>query len=132
LDRYADHNDYRNFKRTVHDALHPGENQPPVPHASTWFPEDNPKESAGARRRRNNTIDNTNNSDDDEIEMVGLSTNLKCPLSLQVSLFLYAFAILQSESSESGSLSELAMSICLASLAPQLLRSPFNIGKTAY
>jgi len=110
LDRYADHNDYRNFKRTVHDALHPGENQPPVPHASTWFQEDNPKESAGARRRRNNTADNTDNADDDddddEIKMVGLSTNLKCPLSLQVSLFPYTFAVLQFESSEPGSFSE--------------------------
>ncbi|KAE9380231.1 hypothetical protein N431DRAFT_539897 [Stipitochalara longipes BDJ] len=86
-ERYADHNEYKNFKRSVHDALHPGENQPPVPHASTWFPDDNPRESAGARRRRNNTTDNTNNfdeDDDDEIEMIGTSTNLKCPLSLQI------------------------------------------------
>jgi hypothetical protein len=110
LDRYADHNDYRNFKRTVHDALHPGDNQPPVPHASTWFQEDNLKESAEARRRRNNTTDNANNSDDDddddEIKMVGLSTNLRCPLSLQVGLFPYSFAVLQFGSSEPGGSSE--------------------------
>jgi hypothetical protein len=67
----------------VHDALHPGENAPPVPHASTWFPEDNLNESAGSRRRRNNTTDNTNN-DDDEIQMTGVTFNLKCPLTLQV------------------------------------------------
>jgi E3 SUMO-protein ligase NSE2 len=69
----------------VHDALHPGENQPPVPHASTWFPEDNPKESAGTRRRRNNTTDNTHNaeSSEDEIEMTGVTFNMKCPLTLQ-------------------------------------------------
>jgi len=85
--RYADHNEYKSFKRTVHDSLHPGENQPPLPHARTWFPEENRHESAGTRRRRNNTTDNTNNSgdDDDEIEMVGMVTNLRCPLSLQVS-----------------------------------------------
>jgi hypothetical protein len=62
----------------VHDSLHPGENQPPGPHASTWFPDDHTNEPAGARRRQNN------DSDDDEIEMVGTSTSLKCPLSLQV------------------------------------------------
>jgi hypothetical protein len=69
----------------VHDALHPGYNQPPVPHASTWFPEEESNASAGARRRRNNTTDNTNNDDDsgDEIEMTGVTFNMKCPLTLQ-------------------------------------------------
>lgn len=87
--------------------MHPGENQPPVPHASTWFPQDKSNESAGARRRRNNTTDNTNNTgededdeDDDEIEMVGSSSNLKCPLSMQVSSFPSDFVIRQSRISE--------------------------------
>lgn len=83
--RYGDDNEYKNFKRNIHDAQHSNlENAPPVPHASTWFPEDNPGQSASSRRRRNNTTDNTNNDDDeDEIEMTGSTINLKCPLSLQ-------------------------------------------------
>lgn len=68
----------------MHDALHPGENQPPVPHANTWFPEDTANESAGARRRRNATTDHTENDDDeDEIQMTGVTFNSKCPITLQ-------------------------------------------------
>ena len=70
------------FKRLIHDAQNPGDNAPPLPHSRTWFPEDNPGETAGARRRRTNTTDNTNNGSDDEIEMTGVTVSLKCPLSL--------------------------------------------------
>lgn len=88
--RYGDQKEYATFKRSVHEALHHylGDNAPSVPHARTWFPEDNNAESTGTRRRRNNTTDNTNNDededeDDDEIEISGATVNLKCPLTLQ-------------------------------------------------
>ena len=77
-----DVNDYRNFKRGVHDACHQGENAPPVPHASTWFDDDT---SSSSRRVRNST-DNTNNADEDSDEEVIIQSetrNLKCPLTLQ-------------------------------------------------
>ena len=73
-------NDYKNFKRAVHHALHPGENAPPVPHPNTWFKE------ASSSRRLNNSTDNTNNADessDDEVIIQSATTTLKCPLTLK-------------------------------------------------
>lgn len=81
---YGDSNDYKNFKRIVHDAQNHGEDAPPVPHASTWFPDE--ANSSASRRRRNNTTDNANNGDedsDDEIVIESATTNLKCCLTLR-------------------------------------------------
>ncbi|RDL37094.1 uncharacterized protein BP5553_04527 [Venustampulla echinocandica] len=82
-----DVNDYRNFKRTVHDAQHPGPDAQPVPHASTWFPEDNNASATpgSRRRRRNNTTDNINNEDDDDDDVViqRATTSLKDIFTLQ-------------------------------------------------
>ncbi|KAH9214112.1 zinc-finger of the MIZ type in Nse subunit-domain-containing protein [Leptodontidium sp. 2 PMI_412] len=81
--RYADNNDYKTFKRILHDAQNPNSGST-VPHPSTWFPEENDA-SSGSRRRRNNTTDNTNNGDgsDDEVIIASASESLKCPLTLQ-------------------------------------------------
>ena len=35
--RYSTNNTYIGFYRMVHDAKHPGNDIPPLPHASTWF-----------------------------------------------------------------------------------------------
>ena len=81
--RYVN-NDYKSFKRTVHDAMHPGDDSPPVPHASTWFSEN---EMAGSRNRRTrNSTDNANNESDEEDDVIiaSATTNLKCPLTLQM------------------------------------------------
>jgi hypothetical protein len=78
INRYTG-NDYSNFKRTVHDAIH-GENGPPVPHASTWF-RDGPRHP----RRVVSSTDNTGNGSDysdDEVIIESATTNLKCPLTL--------------------------------------------------
>jgi hypothetical protein len=64
--------------------MHPGDDAPPVPHASTWF---SGKESAGSRSRgpRNSTDDAINESDEeDDVIIASATTNLKCPLTLQM------------------------------------------------
>ena len=68
-----DTNDYKNFKRVVHDAQHPEENAPPVPHASTWFPEDNARSGGNADAE----------SSDDEIEIASATVNLKDLFTMQ-------------------------------------------------
>ncbi|TVY84540.1 E3 SUMO-protein ligase nse2 [Lachnellula suecica] len=85
-ERY-DVNEYREFKRIVHDAQHPGQDAPPVPHVRTWFPEDNASQGPQSRRR-NNMTDNTRNgsevdSSDDDVVIERATTNLKCALTLQ-------------------------------------------------
>lgn len=84
--RYVN-NDYRGFKQTLHDALHPGDDAPPVPHPSTWFPTDPTDKAAGSRSRRlGNSTDNMNNAsdEDDDVIIASATTNLKCPLTLQM------------------------------------------------
>jgi E3 SUMO-protein ligase NSE2 len=89
VSRYAENNDYIGFKRIIHDAQHPGDNAPPVPPASSWFPDEatsgNP--SAARRRRLATQADNTENGDDDDddddIQMTAVVSSLKCPLTLQ-------------------------------------------------
>jgi hypothetical protein len=78
--RYAENNDYVNFKRLLHDSLHPGAEAPPVPAASTWFPSSTAPSSS--RRRTNNADQNGNESDDDLI-IAGEVSSLKCPLTLR-------------------------------------------------
>lgn len=81
---YADSNDYKAFKRMVHDAQYPTGDAPPVPRAKDWFPDES--NSSASRRRNNNTTDNTNNGEedsDDDIVIESATTNLKCPLTLQ-------------------------------------------------
>lgn len=89
--RYAENNEYKQFKQGIHEAANQGDNAPPMPHARTWFPKENGERAAsGSRRRQNNTTDNTNNNDDDdddddddEIQIAGFTQNLRCPLTLQ-------------------------------------------------
>ena len=86
-DRYTENNDYKNFKRVVHDAQNSSiENAPPLAHPRTWFPEENTKEVGSSRRRRNKTTDNTSDGGDEEDEEIiisGIKENLKCPLTFQ-------------------------------------------------
>ncbi|TVY88091.1 E3 SUMO-protein ligase [Lachnellula willkommii] len=85
LERY-DVNDFRLFKQVVHDAQHPSDDAPPVPHARTWFPEDNATQGSSSRRRRNNTTDNTSNAgdSDDDIVIQRATTNLRCPFTMGI------------------------------------------------
>ncbi|KAL2821987.1 zinc-finger of the MIZ type in Nse subunit-domain-containing protein [Aspergillus granulosus] len=89
-ERYSENNNYIGFYRIIHEAKHPGDDPPPVPHASTWFAH---LEDPNARSKRRNsssapTRRNTRqrqrsasvDSDDLAIERERIS--LKCPLTL--------------------------------------------------
>jgi E3 SUMO-protein ligase NSE2 len=76
FDRYAEHNDYVEWKNSIHGAYNPSEDAPPLPHARTWFPDDanalNPTQGGAAGE-----------SDDEDFEVTGVKRDLKCPLTLQ-------------------------------------------------
>ncbi|KAI9829277.1 MAG: hypothetical protein M1826_005741 [Phylliscum demangeonii] len=102
--RYATHNNYIGFKRTVHDALHPGKEAPPVPHSDSWFPEEGGSRAGGGggggggsrsrsrssvpatgrarRRSRPAAATGGDHSSDDEIAIAREKTSLKCPITL--------------------------------------------------
>ncbi|KAL2857961.1 zinc-finger of the MIZ type in Nse subunit-domain-containing protein [Aspergillus pseudoustus] len=85
-ERYSENNSYVGFYRIIHEAKHPGDDPPPVPHASTWFAhlEDpnvrsrrrNSRSALPRQRQRSASVD----SDDVAIERERIS--LKCPLTL--------------------------------------------------
>ena len=77
--RYASHNDYIIFKRTLHDAQHPNEDAT-IPHASAWFgPDGQPVLSKVGE------IDGPGEADeDDELQIAGAKESFRCPLSLQI------------------------------------------------
>ncbi|KAI9878598.1 MAG: hypothetical protein M1830_000458 [Pleopsidium flavum] len=82
--RYATNNDYIGFKRIIHDALHPGDDAPPLPNASTWFPSSSP--SLPSTRTRGAHVNNPNASDDndedDDLAIASERISIKCPLTL--------------------------------------------------
>lgn len=84
--RYANHNSYIHFKKLLHDATHPGEDAPPLPHASTWFPSD-PRDAANGRASQNPRNDTSANDvdDDDEsdLEVTSERISIKCPITLR-------------------------------------------------
>ncbi|KAI9682375.1 MAG: hypothetical protein M1817_000429 [Caeruleum heppii] len=91
--RYATNNNYIGFKRMVHDAQHPGDDAPPVPHAETWFPHSNdPPSTAQAQaqappltRNRRNRIQDAidDDSGDDDLAIASEKVSLNCPLTLR-------------------------------------------------
>ncbi|KAF7861855.1 hypothetical protein EAF04_007737 [Stromatinia cepivora] len=72
--RYASHNDYKSFKRVVHDSLHPDQDVP-LAKESTWFPSDRSHPSAQGDQR------GEDESSDDEIVIEKIVKDLKCPLT---------------------------------------------------
>lgn len=82
--RYTN-NDYKGFKQTVHDAMHPEDDAPPVPHASTWFPDDGRVSSRSKRLGGGGeNAKSESEEDDDDVIIASATTNLKCPLTLQL------------------------------------------------
>ncbi|KAL4769520.1 mRNA capping enzyme-domain-containing protein [Aspergillus nidulans var. acristatus] len=89
-ERYSKHNDYVGFYRIIHEAKNPGEDMPPLPHASTWFahleePNISSRSSSDAAplrntRRRPRNASPASDSDDLAIERERIS--LRCPLTL--------------------------------------------------
>ncbi|KAF7890741.1 uncharacterized protein EAF01_010550 [Botrytis porri] len=80
--RYASHNDYKSFKRVVHDSLHP-DGDLPLPKESTWFPSDRSHPSAQANGQAEE------DSSDDEIVIERVVKDLKCPLTFAIFRFPY-------------------------------------------
>lgn len=86
--RYSTNNTYIGFYRMVHDAKHPGDDIPPLPHASTWFRhlEDPstaavpPRTQTRPQTRRHQSTPAEGNDEDIAIEKERVS--LKCPLTL--------------------------------------------------
>ncbi|KAI9714151.1 MAG: hypothetical protein M1812_006479 [Candelaria pacifica] len=94
--RYANNNEYIGFKRMMHDSLHPGEDGPPLPHASTWFPAEttttsstnpqpnNNNNNTSSTRHQLQTINTAaNNHDDDDLAIASERISTKCPITLQ-------------------------------------------------
>ncbi|KAL4895227.1 mRNA capping enzyme-domain-containing protein [Aspergillus ambiguus] len=89
-ERYSTNNAYVGFYRIIHEAQHPGDDIPPLPHASTWFthledstaaPADERHRTRGTTRRgQRNRSASPADSDDIAIERERIS--LKCPLTL--------------------------------------------------
>ncbi|KNG86240.1 hypothetical protein ANOM_005582, partial [Aspergillus nomiae NRRL 13137] len=86
-ERYSTNNAYIGFYRVIHEAKHPGEDIPPLPHASTWFShlEDPATASAQApdsSARRTRRRRSPSPADSDEIAIESERISLKCPLTL--------------------------------------------------
>jgi E3 SUMO-protein ligase NSE2 len=84
--RYSANNTYVGFYRMVHDAKHPGDDIPPLPHASTWFshleapaPKEADESSSRRPKQRNRSA---SPADSDDIAIAGERRSLKCPLTL--------------------------------------------------
>jgi hypothetical protein len=75
-----ENNAYKGFKSAVHDALHPGDNAPPLPKASKWFPQD----PADSPSHANDPNEEEDEQSEEEIYILGGKTDYKCPLTLQV------------------------------------------------
>ncbi len=76
--RYASHNDYILFKKTLHDAQHPNDDAT-LPHASAWFgPAGQPILSKVGE------TDAPGEDDDDELQIAREVRTFRCPLSMQV------------------------------------------------
>lgn len=104
--RYANNNTYIGFYRMVHDAKHPGNDIPPIPHPSTWFRHlEDPAGTIGtaattgdgapstsshagntgsgsARKRTRHGARRSSPADDEEVAIAHERISLKCPLTL--------------------------------------------------
>ena len=82
--RYANHNAYVGFKRIVHDAQHPGDDAPAVPHADTWFPSEASADLPTATSSLSVPVSNDEDAEEDEEDEVAITsapTSLTCPLT---------------------------------------------------
>lgn len=79
-ERYADNNNYRDFRRVVHDAQHHEDGQVLEDHTQ-WFPEsERPAPGVTTRRSRG---DGEDADSDDDIAVSKATISTRCPLTLQ-------------------------------------------------
>lgn len=76
--RYAQNNDYVNFRRVVHDARH-GDDEVPLAHPNDWFTEGEAPAPGVTTRAAANAEDDS----DDDIAVSRATISTKCPLTLQ-------------------------------------------------
>lgn len=76
--RYARHNEYRDFRRVVHDARH-GDDGPVLAHEDTWFTEAG-EPQLGVTQRRGGAYDD---DEDDDLVMDRATISTKCPITYQ-------------------------------------------------
>lgn len=75
--RYAKHNEYRDFKRVIHDARY-GDDGPVLGHEDTWFTEAG-EPQLGVTQRRGGAYDD----DEDDLVMDRATISTKCPITFQ-------------------------------------------------
>lgn len=77
--RYAQDNDYRNFRKTLHDARYGGD-APPLPHESLWFNDDGVSNLA---RPGETDLGGVQGEDsDDDLQIAKAKISIKCPITL--------------------------------------------------
>ncbi|RMJ22800.1 hypothetical protein PHISP_06338, partial [Aspergillus sp. HF37] len=91
-ERYASNNAYIGFYRVVHDAKHPGDEVPPLPHSSTWFAhvEDTTAPSTSTTTQRSPAASRPGKrrarepspAESDDVAIERERVSLKCPLTL--------------------------------------------------
>lgn len=80
--RYAQNNDYIGFKKLVYDAQFPGDDAPPMPHASTWF-SDQPSDSADPHTHGAAAAAGSQAAgNDDDLAVASERISIKCPITL--------------------------------------------------
>ncbi|KAK2811247.1 hypothetical protein FQN50_002344 [Emmonsiellopsis sp. PD_5] len=83
-DKYSTNNAYIEFYRIVHEAKHPGNDIPPLPHPSTWFPPSLEQQNPSFAPTTNiTTTTNNNNDSDDDIAIQAERRRLTCPITLR-------------------------------------------------
>ena len=92
-EKYASHNDYIEFKKVLHDAQHPGDDAPPLPHASTWFNDPaapNNQSRANTKGKGKNkqgraapaALGAQEESSDEDVQIAAERRSTRCPLTL--------------------------------------------------
>ena len=79
---YAQNNDYIGFKKLVYDAQFPGDDAPPMPHASTWFSDLSPDSSDPHMRGATAAAGNHAAGIDDDVSVASERISIKCPITL--------------------------------------------------
>ena len=80
-DRYAYANEYIGFYKIVHDAKHPGDNAPPVPHSSLWFAGEEKLGGLPSTRSQMRKGAHTDAEEDSDLEIASERISIKCPIT---------------------------------------------------
>lgn len=79
---YTKNNDYIGFKKLVYDAQFPGDDAPPMPHSSTWFPDQSRDSSDPNTGGPAAAVGSEADSNDDDLAVASERISIKCPITL--------------------------------------------------